>query len=93
MLSNALILSLVHAIYVTEGSNHTAWTYGIKTHYVHTSPKQACINTVKHYCMDHSIVKIDKQMIEGLAEKYCPVECDPMGYKHWIINMERILHV
>ena len=91
MLSLTNVLLIAHAIYITEGSDHTRYPYGIKQHYVHTSPLQACCNTIQHYAINHHCAKVTKEMIIGLGDVYCPVKDDPIGNKRWKSNMIKIL--
>lgn len=84
---------IASAIYRTEGSDKTIWPYGIKHHYLHTTPKQACINTIEHVSRDYNTVKIDKYFIYILADIYCPIKDDAVGNKNWKTNMVRILHL
>ena len=48
MIKGIFILILASAIFHAEGGNNTKHPYGIMTQYQHTSPRQACINTIKH---------------------------------------------
>lgn len=93
MLSLTNVLLIAHAIYITEGSDHTKWPYGIKHHYAHTSPLQACCNTVQHFSKKNHCERITKEMIFGLADIYCPVQDDALGNKRWKNNMIKILHL
>jgi hypothetical protein len=78
---------LATAIYFAEGGARTSHPYGILVHYVHTSPRQACINSIKHRLRDWD-GKGD--FICYLAKFYCPVGAanDPTGLnKNWIKNV------
>ena len=89
----ATIETVVQAIYCTEGGSHTKHPYGIMQHYQHTTPKNACFNTVNHFCVSHKIVKVDRYFITILSEQYCPPSVDPIGNKNWQHNMIQILHL
>jgi hypothetical protein len=93
MLTTLQVLSIVHAIYITEGGEYTKHPYGIIPHYEHTTPRQACINTVQHYITSHPSEVLSRSLVEHLAAKYCPSSVDPIGHKNWIKNMETILHL
>ena len=82
---------VVTAIYRVE--NSTTHPYGIMTHYVHTSPKQACMNTVLHAARDYHMVNVDKKFIYYLANRYCPPSTDKQGNLNWKANMVQILHL
>jgi hypothetical protein len=84
---------LANAIYRTEGSANTRWPYGIKQHYNHTTPRQACVNTIIHAEHDWHIVKIDRHFIYLLADRYCPPSVDKQGNLNWKHNMVAILHL
>ena len=65
---------LANAIYYSEGGSHTRWPYGIKHHYKHTSPRQACINTI-----EHRLQEWDGQgsFIKYLGLTYSPPDINP----------------
>lgn len=78
---------LADAIYWAEGGAKTNHPYGILAHYQHTSPRQACINTINHALRDWN-GKGD--FIAFLGSRYCPVGAsnDPRGLnKNWIKNV------
>ncbi len=93
MLSSNDVEQVASAIYRTEGGTNTLWPYGIKHHYVHTTPRQACINTIQHYARDHNITTVDSTFVRGLSYVYCPVQDDPIGNARWQKNMLQILHL
>ena len=78
---------LADAIYKAEGGCKASHPYGILTHYKHTTPRQACINTILHARKDWN----DKDdFIEFLGSRYCPVGAknDPKGLnRFWIKNV------
>lgn len=90
MLTTAQTILLVHAIFIAEGGNRTHHPYGILAHYEHTSPRQACINTVQHFVISHPALSLNKVFVEQLADVYCPVASDKIGNINWKHNVERI---
>lgn len=75
---------LANAIYRAEGGAKTSHPYGILAHYKHTTPRQACINTINHQ-LKHWNGKGD--FIEFLGKTYCPIGAknDPQGLnKNWV---------
>ena len=75
---------LADSIYIAEGGARTAHPYGILAHYKHTTPRQACINTINHALGDWNG---RGDFIEFLAKRYCPVGAknDPKGLnKNWV---------
>lgn len=81
---------LADAIYKAEGGANTRHPYGILTKYKHTTPRQACINTIRHAARDW-----DGQgsFIAFLGSRYCPVGAsnDPQGLnKNWVRNVTQI---
>ena len=76
---------LANAIYKAENSK--THPYGILTHYKHTTPRQACINTINHALRDWN-GKDD--FIVFLGSRYCPISAknDPTGLnKNWVKNV------
>ena len=84
---------VVAAIYITEGGTNTSHPYGIMAHYKHTSPHDACLNTVNHALRDYKCVAVDRAFITFLCNRYCPEATDPVGHKNWEVNMVKILHL
>jgi hypothetical protein len=81
------IEKLADAIYYAEGGAKTAHPYGILTHYKHTTPRQACINTIKHALKDYDGAS---SFIEFLGKRYCPIgaQNDPTGLNvNWVKNV------
>lgn len=81
------INKLADAIYISEGGSKTKHPYGILTKYKTTTPRQACINTIKT-----GLRKWNGQgsFIEFLGKTYCPVGAsnDPTGLnKYWFKNV------
>lgn len=62
--------SIANAIYQAEGGAKTKHPYGILAKYKTTTPRQACINTIKHARRDWD-GKGD--FIAFLGSRYCPV--------------------
>ena len=85
--SDSWINAMADSIYLTEGGSHTKWEYGIKTHYAHTTPRQACLNTINHQVRLWEAKGRYKQFISFLSDSYCPYQCDPVGHERWIKNM------
>ena len=82
---------LADSIYIAEGGSKTKHPYGILAHYKHTTPRQACINTIRHARRDWN-GKGD--FIVFLGNRYCPVGAanDPRGLnKNWIRNVKYFL--
>lgn len=75
---------LATAIYHAEGGSRTRHPYGILTKYKTTTPRQACINTIKTGLRKWN-GKDD--FISFLGKTYCPVGAknDPTGLnKNWV---------
>ena len=80
---------LANAIYKAENSK--SHPYGILTHYKTTTPRQACINTIKHAVKDWDG---RSDFIVFLGSRYCPVGAtnDPTGLnKNWVRNVKMFL--
>lgn len=83
---------LADAIYKAEGGASTNWPYGILKRYKHTTPRQACLNTIrsKHKAWVAQGSKGD--FIAYLGSKYAPIgaDNDPTGLNaHWVGNVSR----
>lgn len=80
---------LADAIYLAEGGKRTSHPYGILAHYKHTTPRQACINTINHALKDFN-GKGD--FFSFLGSRYAPTKnCanDPTGLNvNWIKNVK-----
>lgn len=84
---------IVKAIWYAEGGANTKHPYGILKKYKHTTPRQACINTVNHAIKDWN-GKGD--FIVFLGNRYCPVGTanDPTNLnKNWVRNVKYFLEV
>lgn len=80
------IEKLADAIYKAENSKSNP--YGIMTRYKHTTPRQACINTIKHQLQTW---KGSVDFIDYLGRTYAPIGAsnDPTGLnKNWIRNVK-----
>jgi hypothetical protein len=83
--------AIANAIYKAEGGTKTRHPYGILAHYKHTTPRQACINTIKHARRDWNGMG---DFILFLQRRYCPIGAknDPTGLnKNWERNVKRFL--
>lgn len=83
---------IANAIYKAEGGSKTRHPYGILTKYKHTTPRQACINTINHAKRDWD-GKGD--FISFLGSRYCPIGAknDPKGLnKNWVKNVNYFLN-
>jgi hypothetical protein len=82
---------IANAIYKAEGGARTSHPYGILTHYKHTTPRQACLNTITHAKKDWDG---RGDFISFLGSRYCPVGAanDPNGLnKNWVANVKYFL--
>jgi len=82
---------IANAIYKAEGGAKTRHPYGILVKYKTTTPRQACINTIKHARKDWNG---KGSFIAFLGSRYCPVGAknDPTGLnKNWIGNVRKFL--
>lgn len=78
---------LADAIFILEGGNGTKWPYGIKVRYKSTTPRQACLNTVRHKHADWVKAGCAGDFLDYLADRYCPPSADPAGNKNWKSNI------
>ena len=87
---------LATAIYHAEGGSKTAWPYGILARYKHTTPRQACINTVRHKARDWEAQGAKGDYLEYLQSKYCPTKGNKLTNDekrlniYWLKNIRSI---
>ena len=82
---------LANAIYRAENSK--AFPYGIMHHYKHTTPRQACLNTIRHRLEDWNG---QGDFIVYLGRTYAPIGAgnDPQGLNiNWIKNVRYFYNV
>ena len=81
---------IANAIYKAEGGANTRHPYGILKKFKHTTPRQACINTIRHARRDWNG---QGDFIEFLGSRYCPVGCsnDNGTNKYWVGNVKAFL--
>ena len=87
---------LADAIYKAEGGAKTNHPYGILAKYKTTTPRQACLNTIKHKYKDWINQGAHGDFIEYLGSKYAPVGAanDPTGLnKNWVKNVKYFLSI
>lgn len=83
---------LANAIRIAEGvkSRHP---YGILAHYKTTTPRQACINTIKSALKRYNKAGKRGDFIAFLGKTYCPVGAsnDPKCLnKNWVQNVQKL---
>lgn len=82
---------LADAIYRAEGGAKTRHPYGILAKYKTTTPRQACINTIKSGIKRYKTYKGKDDFIVFLSKTYCPIGAknDPTGLnKNWVKNVK-----
>ena len=91
-LSNGIDVDrLANAIYKAEGGAKTRHPYGILAKYKHTTPRQACINTIRSKHKAWVKAGSKGEFIAYLGSKYAPIGAsnDPNGLnKHWVRNVK-----
>lgn len=78
---------IANAIYKAEGGAKTLHPYGILSHYKHTTPRQACINTINHALKDWNG---NGDFIVFLGARYCPPTAHPLN-RNWVKNVHYFL--
>lgn len=84
-------IQVANAIFWAEGGYKTSHPYGILQKYKHTTPRQACINTIRHARRDWN-GKGD--FLSFLASRYAPlgVANDPTNLNaNWLKNVRYFL--
>lgn len=81
---------LANAIYKAEGGAKTIHPYGILAKYKHTTPRQACINTIRSKHREWVRLGAKGDYLRYLQSRYCPIGAknDPAGLnKNWYKNV------
>ena len=85
---------IADAIYLAEGGAKTNHPYGILAKYKTTTPRQACINTIKSARIRFAKQSKETDFVYFLSLTYCPIGAknDPTGLnKNWIKNVKFFL--
>ena len=85
---------IASAIYKAEGGSKTNHPYGILVKYKHTTPRQACLNTIKSAQKRFAKQSNEQDFIHFLSITYCPIGAanDPTGLnKNWEHNVKYFL--
>jgi hypothetical protein len=87
------VTNLSHAIYVTEGANHTRHPYGIMSVRVSSveEAKQVCERTIVHQFDNWQRSPKTNNFVQFLGDKYCPPADDPVGNRNWKRNVTWII--
>ena len=86
--------SLADAIYKAEGGAKTKHPYGILQNFTHTTPRRACLNTIRHAQRRWVEAGRPNDFITYLGASYCPVGAanDPTGInRHWVKNVKAFM--
>lgn len=89
--TNLKINRLADAIFKAEGGLHTRHPYGILKKFKSTTPRQACLNTIKSRYKSWLKAGQPKPFISYLASSYAPLGAknDPLNLNsNWIKNVE-----
>lgn len=82
---------LADAIYRAEGGANTRHPYGIMKRYKTTTPRQACINTIRSNRRRWERSGGYGSFIDYLADVYCPFTADPIGNINWKRNVRKLM--
>ena len=85
---------IADAIYLAEGGSKTNHPYGILKRYKNTTPRQACINTIRSSRKRWIESKSKLDYIDFLQKTYAPIGAknDPKGLnKNWSKNVKYFL--
>jgi hypothetical protein len=82
---------LADAIYLVEGGNKTKHPYGVLAKYKSTSPRQACINTIRTKRKAWEAGGRRGDWLDYLADRYCHKQVDPIGNRNWKTNIHKLI--
>jgi len=75
---------------IGKAENSKSHPYGVLAHYKHTTPRQACLNTIKHQYRLWKQSGLNMPFVDYLGSKYCPLS-DNRDIHHinqyWIKNV------
>jgi hypothetical protein len=83
------VSTIADAVYRVEGGVHTKHPYGIMCQI--SNPRHTCCVTINHAFKDWRRLGDTNNFIDFLANRYCPMQCDPVGNRNWKHNMHSIL--
>jgi hypothetical protein len=88
--------AIANAIYKAEGGNKAQHPYGIMIKYKITTPRQACLNTIKHQRKKFAKQNKEKDFINFLGNVYCPTTgklrpAEQRLNKNWVHNVKYFL--
>ena len=78
---------------IGKAENSKAHPYGIMIKYKHTTPRQACLNTIKSNWARYSATINSESFISYLGKRYAPIGADNDKNnlnKNWVQNVTRI---
>ena len=78
---------IADAIYIAEGGAKTNHPYGILARYKTTTPRQACLNTIKSARKRYAAYTGSDDFITFLGRTYCPPEAHPLN-RNWVKNVK-----
>lgn len=84
---------LANAIYWAEGGPNTRHPYGILAKYKTTTPRQACINTIRSKHREWVKLGSKGDYIAYLQSRYAPIGAynDPTGLnRNWLKNVRKL---
>ena len=82
---------LADAIYIVEGGAKTSHPYGVLTRYKTTTPRQACINTIRTKRKQWEAAGSRGDWLNYLADRYCPPSADFVGNRKWKAKIHKIM--
>ena len=83
---------LANAIYHAEGGANTRHPYGILAKYKTTTPRQACINTIRSKHREWVKLGANGDYVDYLASRYCPIasDTDDGTCQYWPNNVHKL---
>ncbi|UOF78290.1 hypothetical protein [Caudoviricetes sp.] len=84
---------LADAIYKAEGGARTSHPYGILIKYKHTTPRQACLNTIASAEIRFKKQSVEKDFIVFLGNTYCPTKGNNLTFDEKRLNVNWVTNV
>ena len=84
---------IANAIYKAEGGRKTRHPYGILSVKVNSeaAARRVCLRTIRNNRRRWDQAGSPGEYLDFLADRYCPLQADPVGNRNWKRNVRALL--